>query len=40
MCAAGYFFRMWGSLRLTHMRDWVEGWVAQSVSSLGMVSLP
>ena len=27
--------RLWDSLRLGHLRDWVEGWLRQSVFSLG-----
>ena len=26
---------MWASLRLGHLRDWVEGWLLESVFSLG-----
>ena len=29
------YLRLSASLRLTHLRDWVEGWVPQSVFSLG-----
>ena len=28
-------YRMWASLRLGHLRKWVEGWLPQSVYSLG-----
>ena len=27
--------RLWASLRLGHLRDWVEGWLPKSVFSLG-----
>ena len=27
--------RLWGSLRLTRLKDWVQGWIPQSVFSLG-----
>ena len=27
--------RLWASLRLGHLKDWVQGWVPQSVFSLG-----
>ena len=27
--------RLWASLRLGHFRDWVEGWLPESVFSLG-----
>ena len=26
--------RLWASLRLGHLRDWVEGWLPESVFSL------
>ena len=28
-------YRLWASLRLSHLKDWVLGWVPQSVFSLG-----
>ena len=28
-------FRLWASLRLGHLREWVEGWLPKSVFSLG-----
>ena len=28
-------YRLWASLRLGHLREWVEGWLPQSVYSLG-----
>ena len=28
-------YRLWGSLRLGHLREWVEGWLPKSVYSLG-----
>ena len=28
-------YRIWASLRLGHLRDWVEGWLPESVFSLG-----
>ena len=28
-------YRLWASLRLGHLREWVEGWLPQSVFSLG-----
>ena len=28
-------YRLWVSLRLGHLKDWVQGWVPQSVFSLG-----
>ena len=28
-------YRLWASLRLGHLRDWVEGWLPKSVFSLG-----
>ena len=28
-------YRLWASLRLGHLRDWVEGWLLESVFSLG-----
>ena len=28
-------YRLWASLRLGHLREWVLGWVPQSVYSLG-----
>ena len=28
-------YRLWASLRLGHLREWVEGWLPKSVSSLG-----
>ena len=28
-------YRLWASLRLGHLRDWVEGWLPESVFSLG-----
>ena len=27
--------RLWASLRLGHLREWVEGWLLESVFSLG-----
>ena len=32
-------YRLWASLRLGHLREWVEGWLPKSVFSLGMVYL-
>ena len=34
-CVLLVVYRLWASLRLSHLREWVEGWVPQSVSSLG-----
>ena len=28
-------FRLWASRGLTHLKDWVKGWVLESVFSLG-----
>ena len=28
-------YRLWASLRLGHLREWVEGWLPTSVFSLG-----
>ena len=28
-------YRLWASLRLGHLREWVEGWLPKSVLSLG-----
>ena len=28
-------YRLWASLRLVHLREWVEGWLPKSVYSLG-----
>ena len=28
-------YRLWASLRLGHLREWVKGWLSKSVSSLG-----
>ena len=28
-------YRLWASLRLEHLREWVEGWLPKSVYSLG-----
>ena len=28
-------YRLWASLRLGHLREWVEGWLPESVKSLG-----
>ena len=28
-------YRLWASLRLGHLREWVEGWLPKSVYSLG-----
>ena len=28
-------YRLWASLRLEHLREWVDGWLPQSVFSLG-----
>ena len=28
-------YRLWASLRLGHLREWVEGWLPESVFSLG-----
>ena len=28
-------YRLWASLRLGHLREWVEGWLPKSVFSLG-----
>ena len=33
MCSVVY--RLWASLRLGHLREWVEGWLPKSVFSLG-----
>ena len=30
-------YRLWASLRLGHLREWVEGWLPKSVYSLGNV---
>ena len=30
-------YRLWASLRLGHLREWVEGWLPKSVFSLGDV---
>ena len=30
-------YRLWASLRLGHLREWVEGWVPKSLFSLGNV---
>ena len=30
-------YRLWASLRLGHLREWVEGWLPKSVYSLGLV---
>ena len=29
-------YRLWASLRLGHLRDWMEGWMPESVFSLGI----
>ena len=28
-------YRLWAYLRLTHLKDWVQGWIPRSVFSLG-----
>ena len=28
-------YRLWASVRLGHLREWVEGWLPKSVFSLG-----
>ena len=33
----GPVYRLWASLRLGHLREWVEGWLPESVFSLGNV---
>ena len=35
LCVLWVIYWMWASLRLTHLRGWVEGWVLESVFSLG-----
>ena len=35
LCVLPVIFRLWASLRLSHHKDWVQGWVPQSVFSLG-----
>ena len=35
LCVLPVQYRLWASLRLVHLRDWVLGWVPQSVYSLG-----
>ena len=35
LCVLSVVYRLWASLRLGHLRDWVEGWLHQSVFSLG-----
>ena len=34
-CVLPVVYRLWASLRLIHLREWVEGWVPESVLSLG-----
>ena len=29
LCVLSVIYRLWASLRLTHWRDWVEGWLLQ-----------
>ena len=35
LCVLPVVYRLWASLRLTHLKDWLQGWVPQSVFSLG-----
>ena len=35
LCVLQVFERLWTSLRLTHLKDWVKSWVPESVFSLG-----
>ena len=35
LCVLPVIHRLWASFRLTHLKDWVEGWVPQSALSLG-----
>ena len=35
LCVLTVVYRLWASLRLGHFWEWVEGWLHQSVFSLG-----
>ena len=35
LCVLPVVYWLWASLRLGHLKDWVERWVPQSVFSLG-----
>ena len=35
LCVLPVVYRLWVSLWLGHLKDWVQGWVPQSVFSLG-----
>ena len=35
LCMLPVVYRLWASLRLGHLREWVEGWLPKSVHSLG-----
>ena len=35
LCVLPVVHRLWASLRLGHLKDWVSGWVPRSVYSLG-----
>ena len=35
LCVLPVVYRLWASPRFTHLKDWVEGWVPESVFSLG-----
>ena len=35
LCVLPVIYRLWASLRLTHLNDWFQGWIPQSVFSLG-----
>ena len=39
LCVLPVVYRLWASLRLGHLRDWVEGWLPESVFVWLMVSL-
>ena len=34
-CVLPVVFRLWASLRLGHLKKWVQGWVPRSIFSLG-----
>ena len=34
-CVLLVVYRLWGSLRLGHLKEWVQSWVPMSVFSLG-----
>ena len=35
LCVLPIVYRLWASLRLGHLREWVEGWLPKSIFSLG-----